>query len=186
MAAPKGWHSRGYLPHLDHPGLVQFVTFRLEDSLPAAVLRRISAEIGDDDAEQYRRTERYLDAGHGACWLRRPEIATLVQDALLHFDGARYRLLAWVVMPNHVHALVGTAPNFPLPGVVQSWKGFTARAANTLLGRKREFWHRDYYDRYIRDDTHLAAVVRYIDENPVKAQLVRTAQDWPYSSASHR
>jgi putative transposase len=186
MTEPKGWHSRGYLPHLDQPGLVQFVTFHLGDSLPAAALRWICAETPDDDAERYRRIERYLDAGHGACWLRRPEIATLVQNALLHFDGTRYRLLAWVVMPNHVHALIETVSGFPLPGVLQSWKGFTAREANAQLGRTGAFWHRDYYDRYIRDDAHLAAVVRYIEQNPVKARLVERAQDWPFGSAGHR
>ena len=90
------------------------------------------------DAERYRRIERYLDAGYGDCWLRRPEIATLVQDALLHFDGIRYRLLAWVVMPNHVHLLIETEPGFPLPGVVQSWKGFTATRRSSALNARHQ------------------------------------------------
>ena len=183
MVEPKGWHSRGYLPHLDQPGLLQFITFRLSDSLPAAVLHRLAAETADDEAERHRLIDGYLDAGHGACWLRRPEIATLVQGALLHFDGERYRLLAWVVMPNHTHVLIETKRGFPLPGVVQSWKGFTARRANALLGGGGAFWHRDYFDRYVRDDAHLAAVTRYIDHNPVKAGLVKNAADWPFGSA---
>ena len=183
MVEPKGWHSRGYLPHLDQPGLLQFITFRLSDSLPPAVLHRLVAETADDEAERYRRIEAYLDAGHGACWLRRPEIATQVQDALLHFDGVRYRLLAWVVMPNHTHALIETKRSFPLPGVVQSWKGFTARRANSLLGRSGAFWQRDYYGRYIRDDAHWAAVTRYIAHNPVKAGLAKNPADWPFGSA---
>ena len=78
MVEPKGWHSRGYLPHLDQPGLLQFITFRLSDSLPAAVLHRLAAETTDDEAERHRLIDGYLDAGQGACWLRRPEIATLV------------------------------------------------------------------------------------------------------------
>ncbi|MGD2021267.1 MAG: transposase [Thiohalocapsa sp.] len=183
MVEPKRWHSRGYLPHLDQPGLLQFITFRLSDSLPAVVLHRLAAETADDEAERYRRIEAYLDAVYGACWLRRSEIATLVQDALLHFDGARYRLLARVVMPNHIHVLIETKRHFPLPGVLQSWKGFTARKANALLGLSGAFWHRDYYDRYIRDDAHLAAVTRYIDHNQVKAGLATNAADWPFGSA---
>jgi putative transposase len=183
MVEPKGWYSRGYLPHLDQPGLLQFITFRLSDSLPAAVLQRLMAETAADEAERYRRIEAHLDSGHGACWLRRPAIATLVQDALLHFDGARYRLLAWVIMPNHTHVLIETQRSFPLPGVVQSWKGFTARQANARLGRRGAFWHRDYYDRYIRDDAHWAAVTRYIDHNPVKAGLAKNVADWPFGSA---
>jgi REP element-mobilizing transposase RayT len=129
------------------------------------------------------RVERYLDAGHGACWLRRPEIAGLVENALLHFDGARYRLIGWVLMPNHLHLLVETREGFGLHGIVQSWKSFTARQANALLQRSGPFWARDYFDRYIRDDQHLSAVLHYIDRNPVQAGLVAAVGDWPHGSA---
>jgi REP element-mobilizing transposase RayT len=181
-----GWHSRGYLPHLDVPGLHQFVTFHLGDSLPSEALVRLYAETEQDDAERLRRIERLLDAGHGACWLRRPEIARLVEGALLFFDGSRYRLLCWVLMPNHVHLLVETREGHPLPGLVQSWKSFTAKQANALLGRSGGFWARDDFDRYIRDDAHLAAVVRYVETNPVKAGLVERPEDWPWGSAARR
>jgi putative transposase len=99
-ASPKGWYSRGYLPHLDAPGLLQSVTLHLGDSLPprgpGSPLRRNQP----DDPQRLRRIAALLDAGHGACWLRRPDIARLVEDALLYFDGARYRRLCWVIMPN--------------------------------------------------------------------------------------
>ncbi|WP_296927456.1 transposase [Thiohalocapsa sp.] len=183
---PKGWHSRGYLPHLDVPGLLQSITFHLEDSLPKAVMKEILAATEPGDPERLRCIERWLDAGHGECWLRRPEIGTLVQDALLHFDGERYRMLAWVLMPNHVHCLIETSDGHALGDVVQSWKSFTAKQANRLLGRFGTFWERDYFDRYIRDDRHLAAVVRYIERNPVKAGLVARAEDWPFGSARLR
>ncbi|WP_295391368.1 hypothetical protein [uncultured Thiodictyon sp.] len=101
--SPKGWYSRGYLPHLDKPGLLQSVTFHLGDALPRQVVLRLQAMADDDDLERRREIERLLDAGYGACWLNRPEIAALVEDSLLHFDGIRYRMLAWTVMPNHVH-----------------------------------------------------------------------------------
>ena len=101
--SPKGWYSRGYLPHLDTPGLLQAVTFHLGDALPRSVVLRLQAMADDDDLERRREIERLLDVGYGACWLRRPEIAALVEGALLHFDGVRYRMLAWTVMPNHVH-----------------------------------------------------------------------------------
>ena len=184
MSEPKGWYSRGYLPHLDCPGLLQFITFRLGDSLPAAVLGRIRAETRGDEAARRKRIEQYLDQGRGACWLRRPDVARLVEAALLHFDGTRYRLLSWVVMPNHVHVLIETFPDHPLAKVVQSWKAFTAREANQLLHRAGEFWDREYFDRYIRDDRHLAAVHRYIAQNPVKAGLAARAEDWPFGSAA--
>jgi REP element-mobilizing transposase RayT len=184
--APKGWYSRGYLPHLDAPGLLQSITFHLEDSLPRHVLRQILADTEPDDPERLRRIERYLDAGHGACHLRRDDIGALVETALLHFDGVRYRMLAWVVMPNHVHGLIETFEDHALADVVQAWKSFTAKAANRLLGRGGAFWARDYFDRYIRDDAHLAAVVRYIERNPVKAGLVGRPEDWAFGSARLR
>lgn len=181
-----GWHSRGYLPHLDVPGLLQSITFRLFDSLPQDVMERIYATISPDDPERLRRIERLLDAGHGECWLLRPEIAEIVEESLLYGDGERYRLLCWVVMPNHVHTLIETLDGQPVAKVAHGWKSFTANVANRRLGRSGPFWARDYFDRYIRDDQHLAAVVRYIENNPVKAGLVARAEDWPFGSPRRR
>jgi putative transposase len=182
-ATPKGWYSRGYLPHLDTPGLLQSITFRLADSLPKEVIARIKAASTSNDVELRRHIEQYLDAGHGACWLRHPPIARIVEDALLHFDGERHRLLAWVVMPNHVHVLIETTTGYPVAKLVQSWKTFSARESNLRLQRSGNFWERDYFDRYIRDDAHFHAVVAYIENNPVKTGLATKAEDWPFGSA---
>src|SRR5471030_1122959 len=105
----KGWHSRGYLPHFDSQDIVQFLTFRLADSLPKEALARIAAA-----AQPKSLRDELLDRGWGACWLRRDEIARLVEDAFLTFDGARYRLHAWTVMPNHVHVLISIFAGFPV------------------------------------------------------------------------
>jgi putative transposase len=191
----KAWYSRGYLPHFDVPGTVQGVTFRLRDAVPHELVERWRKELGwyedmkaDDPAmvALRERIARYEDAGHGACWLARREIGRMVEDALLHFDGERYRLLAWCVMPNHVHALIKTHDGFPLGDVVQSWKSFTAHEANKVLGRRGEFWMVDYHGRYIRDEKHFTDAIRYIERNPVKAGLVKRAEDWPLSSARRR
>ncbi len=182
----KGWYSRGYLPHLDTPGLLQAVTFHLGDSLPRQALERLDAETADDPLGRRRAIERYLDAGRGACWLRQPEIGRVVEDSLLHFDGTRYRLVSWPLMPNHVHVLIETMPGHPLYRVVQGWKGYTALVANRLLGRSGPFWAREYFDRFIRDDGHLAAVIRSIENNPVKAHLVDKPESWPFGSARRR
>lgn len=117
----KFWHSRGYLPHCDTPGLLQNITFRIADSLPASVLDRLLQE-SDSDVEKLEQIESLLDAGHGACWLKQPAVADIVEGALLHGDGQHYRLLAWCVMPNHVHVLIETRESYPLPKVVQGWK----------------------------------------------------------------
>ena len=192
---PKGWHSRGYHPHLDAPDLIQHLSFRLHDSVPVELIARWRAELHlsrgspASDPRQVKLRElidTYEDAGHGACWLKDPRIAELVENALLHFDGERYRLIEWCVMPNHVHALIETIEGHGLPDIARSWKTFTAREANKLLGREGEFWMEDYFDRYIRDERHLEAARDYIRNNPVKAKLCMRAEDWQWSSASAR
>ncbi len=185
------WHSRGYLPHRDAPGLVQSITFRLADSLPQTVLGRLTEELASlpEERRQNEREQRirdWLDQGHGACYLAEERIATMVEGALLHFDGERYHLLAWCVMPNHVHVLIETMPEHPLAQVVHSWKSFMANQANKNLNHSGEFWQREYYDRYMRDARHLEQTIEYIEQNPVKAELVKNAMDWRYSSAQRK
>ncbi len=185
----KGWYSRGYLPHLDRPNLAQGITFRLADALPESVLDQWNYEmLGMDEGarmlDQRRRIEKYLDAGHGSCLLRGPEAAAIVENSLLHFDQQRYALIAWCVMPNHVHALIDPWERWPLAGVVHAWKSFTAHEINKLLNRSGAVWQREYHDRFIRDADHLANAIRYIHENPVKAGLVAKPAEWRWSSAS--
>ena len=184
--AHKEWYSRGYLPHFDHPGKVQMITFRLADALPSEIIMQLEQEVkrGKDHHQQKRRrVEAHLDAGLGSCCLRDPRLARLVEDALLHFDHQRYRLCAWVVMPNHVHALLETWSSYPLPEVIHSWKSFTANQANRLLRRSGQLWQAEYFDRYMRDARHFRTAFNYIHHNPVKAGLVLVAEDWPFSSA---
>jgi hypothetical protein len=99
-----GWHSRGYLPHFDGGEIPQFITFRLADSMPQELLERWREELSSEhsinvDAAVRKRIEKYLDQGYGECYLRDPRIAESVQNSFLFYDGARYRLTAWVVMP---------------------------------------------------------------------------------------
>ncbi len=196
-----GSHSRGYLPHVKAEGGTYFVTFRLADSLPREVLARLqvkseasakkAAETESKRAaerEYFRAFERALDSAHGQCWLRRVEIAELVAAALRHFDSVRYCLNAWVVMPNHVHVVVTPLPGNVLSSILHSWKSFTAKAANALLPGKtaREFWQRESYDHWCRNAEEVARCVCYVEENPVKANLCRVAEEWPWSSAHGR
>jgi REP element-mobilizing transposase RayT len=187
----QGWHSRGYLPHWDHPGMIQSVNFRLGDSLPLPVIEKWKAELAlqpgnDHDVQFRRRIEEYLDAGHGKCWLRRTDIARVVEGALFHFDGQRYRLLAWCIMPNHVHALIETWEGFPLADVLHSWKSYTSHEANRLLQRSGAFWQREDLDRFVRNAEHYENVIAYIEENPVKAGLAKFRTEWHWSSARFR
>lgn len=186
----KGWHSRGYLPHLDAAGELQALTFRLADALPAKVVLgwKMDLKRGDFDEAQrerhlHRMIARYEDAGHGCCLLKDPACAEIVQTAFLHFDGERYRLLEWCVMPNHVHVLIHCGFGTTLGEVIRSWKTFTARKIHEHTGMSGPLWAVDYHDRYIRDLDHLANARAYIRNNPVKAGLCVTAEDWPWGGA---
>ncbi len=110
-------------------------------------------------------------------------------DAWRFFDGKRYDLVAYVVMPNHVHLMIKTHEGFPLSKVVHSWKSFTAHEINKHFkksGRDAQVWQTEYFDRFIRDERHFDQAVDYIHENPVKAGLCRYAREWPWSSAGKR
>ena len=199
------WYSRGYLPHFSDPCLVQSITFRLCDAVPNFLVTRWQEELnwiegmaaGDPrEVELRKRLAKYEDAGHGACWLSDARIAAIVQEALFHFDGERYRLIAWCIMPNHVHVMIVTLSNtfgavesapilspLSLPGIVHSWKSFTAHKANKIFGIKGHFWAREYHDRFIRDEKHFYACRDYIEDNPVIAGLVTNRTFWQWSSA---
>jgi putative transposase len=175
------------LPHWQQEGAVYFVTFRLADAVPRhlrtqweserEVWLRVhpqpwSAEVEREYHEQFSGAiERWLDAGYGSCVLRRHDCAAFVAEALRHFDGERVSLISSVVMPNHVHAVFVQNAAWPLEKILLSWKGFTARKINALLGRTGSFWQRDYFDRLVRDDNHLANCIRYIRRNPEKSRL---------------
>jgi REP element-mobilizing transposase RayT len=186
MRGFRGWHERGYLPHRDEPGLIQFVTFRLADSFPESLrsewehLWRI-----EDDRKRRIELEAYLDAGRGECHLRRPEAAQIVETALRFFHGTRYDLRSWCIMPNHVHALFRVEP-VPMAEIIESWKKHTSQKLNRLLKRQGKFWEEDYWDTYIRSAEHEHKTIRYIESNPVKAGLVCDPKQWPWCSAGLR
>ena len=184
-----------YLPHWTREGATYAVTFRLGDSLPRPVLevwlaerqqivstaRQMGRPLSNHEEQRLRelhseRVEAYLDAGHGACWLRQPEIAQMVADALRFFDGKRYHLHAWCVMPNHVHTIVEPFTGHELPALLHSWKSFTSKAANRLLGRTGNFWQEEYYDHLIRDEADYGHAMHYLLGNPAAAGL----RDWPW------
>ncbi|MFN0118937.1 MAG: transposase, partial [Blastocatellia bacterium] len=116
---PKEWHDRGRLPHFAAGEVTQFITFRLGDSVPAWLLRKWEAELAREPvltrhSQLRKRIETFLDESHGECHLRRPDVATLVENAILFFHGERYEILSWCVMPNHVHLLLTPRAGFGL------------------------------------------------------------------------
>jgi putative transposase len=185
---PRGWYQRGYLPHLEMSSRVTGITFRLADSLPKHVIVKLkqlyeNTPDSKDASELARKIAKYEDAGMGRCCLRDPRCAAVVADALGHFDGERYDLLEWCVMPNHVHVMIRLRAEHSFEEVVRSWKNFTARKINQLVGRSGCLWAADYFDRLIRDEEHLVRARRYVRMNPVKAGLCQTPEEWRWSSA---
>jgi REP element-mobilizing transposase RayT len=190
------WRSRGYLPHLESANVIQHVCFHLADSLPKSVLERLDIELKslpmkNREIERRKRLDAWIDAGHGSCVLRERTLAEMMENTLLHFDADRYHLLAWVVMPNHVHALLQPIDGWTAGRISASWKKFAARKicefrrkANQEIGVPgAPVWHRECWDRYMRDERHLQQTIEYIHQNPVKARLAPTAEAWPWSSA---
>jgi REP element-mobilizing transposase RayT len=184
--------SRGRLPHWEKDSGLYFVTFHLADSLPREALekmverrrvlnaaKRSGANLLPCQQEliaQYspKKIDEYFDRGIGTCSLRDPRIGELTANALCLWDGKRYRLVAWCVMPNHVHAVFCLLPGYELAAVVKSWKSYTAKMANRILERSGAFWQREYYDRLIRSENEFERAVGYVASNPERAGL----KDW--------
>jgi REP element-mobilizing transposase RayT len=182
----KDWHQRFHsVPHRENKAL-QSITFRLYDSLPKEVIEEIKRklDINEDDSScdsiQYQRLRQKIaefeDAGYGQCFLRDERIAAIMQDTLKHFDGERYQLICWCIMPNHVHVLIEVNEGWSLSRIMHGWRSYTAKEANRILGRTGKFWMEEYYDRYIRDDSHLQKTINYILNNPANAGL----DGWPW------
>ncbi len=179
-------HKRGYLPHIDAPGFAQFVTFRLNGSLPKSIFETLKFRFETkqiNEIEYHWEIEKALDAGSGPAHLSDPRIADVVKDAIKYFDGTRYALNAWVIMPTHAHILMCPFNEFEMGAIMHSIKSFTAKKANEILGTTGRFWSPDYFDRFIRNREHFVRTIRYIENNPVKAGLCVSAKEWKWSSA---
>jgi carbamoylphosphate synthase large subunit/REP element-mobilizing transposase RayT len=179
--------TRRRLPHWEQQGATFFITFRLADAVPQKLLRQWKEELETwrkfhpepwDASTKYEYQKRFhdareawLDQGHGECILRRPQIAATIANSLRHFDGDRYALDSFVVMPNHVHVLVRPHEAHSLSEILHSWKSFSAKEINKLRERSGAVWQDENYDRMVRDFAELERYRDYIKENPVAAKL---------------
>jgi putative transposase len=178
-----------HLPHWQQPGATYFVTFRLADSLPQEKLRELQdfrsrwlaqehslkPKRGPEELakEVMERVERWLDQGMGECVLRAERCAGEVASAMKFFDGQRYELGCFVVMPNHVHAIVRpySTDVDALETILHSWKRHSSAQINAHLGAAGALWQEESFDRIIRDPEHLYRCIQYIARNPEVARL---------------
>ncbi len=176
------------MPRFDGGSINQFITLRLFDSLPQKVLRRIEQEVEMRPIENIERQklilfDKYLDKGYGECFLKNEIVAEIVRDSLVKFHDKRYKLFSWIIMPNHIHLLLKPTSDWELDKILHSFKSYTALEANKVLNRSGKFWMREAFDRRIRDAEHFKKAFRYIENNPVKAGLCKSKEDWKFSSA---
>jgi type I restriction enzyme R subunit len=187
------------LPHWSQAGTVCFITWRAWDSMPEKVIHKWRAERNDwlhrngiDPFSRYweaalaklpaskqrefhsfivDRWNDHLDALHGACFLKRPELASIVADSLRHLDGIRYDLTDFVVMPNHVHVLAAFPDEKSMLAQCDSWKHFTATKINRVLRRSGRLWQQDGFDHLVRSVEQFEYLRFYLADNPKRACL---------------
>lgn len=172
------WSDGANLPHVDSLPITQSVTIRLADALPPGTLLRWADEVSSlpvpaRRGEFSRRLEAELDRGIGRCWLQEESIAELVAGAIRFHAGKLYVLHAWALMPNHGHLLFTPREGTRLRRIMHALKSWTSHEASKRFGVPAPFWAADYYDRFIRDESHLRNVASYIERNPVVAGLDR-------------
>ena len=185
-----------YLPHWTKEGAIYHVRLRLADSLPQEKLKEWKEERMEivRNAEKQKRSlakseqerldflhsekvEQWLDAGYGACWLKRDKIASIVADTVRFFNEDRYKLLAWCIMPNHVHVVLQPLA-YDLSEILNSWKWFTARKANNILKRHGTFWQREYFDHLLRNQESIERAIEYVWQNPEAAGFPNWQWRW--------
>lgn len=184
---------RRNLPHWQPEGKAIFLTWRLFGSLP--ITRRMPVPLSTspervhqapDWGRKFRMIDAELDRGaYGPIWLRRREIASYVEEAIIHgTKSGCFQLHAYVVMPNHVHLLI--EPRVALRRITAGIKNSSARHANILLRRAgKHFWQDESFDHWVRNEASFQRIRSYIERNPVMARLVKQPEDWPWSSASN-
>ncbi len=180
--------TREFLPHWEQPGCTYFVTWRMADSIPMEKLRPLQEERNRWLAEHPKpwdeatwkefgqrfegRIQEWLDLGEGSRFLSDETSRKVVSSALHFFDGQRYHLGDYIVMPNHVHVLFTPLPGHELRKLLHSWKSFTSKE---ILKRSPDapnpFWLQESFDHIVRSEGQLKHFQDYIRDNPAKAHL---------------
>jgi len=197
-------YYRRNLPHWHPSGVSIFVTWRLDGSLPLDVIEKLKVMrqklrdrtrkvLQEDRLFEYKklfaRVDKILDgASSGPLWLADKRIADLVQDALVNRYAGLYFLWAYVVIANHIHVLLRPKSHeTSIATITKNLKGYSSREANRLLKRTgQRFWQDESFDHWSRNPSEFARIVKYIENNPVKAGLVREPEQWEWPSAAER
>ena len=179
------------LPHYQPEESCFFVTFRLANSLPKSVVTEYFKEkdilVKDKNSKSklFLKFDQILDRGtSGSMWLKDRNAAKIVYDAIMCRDKKEYDLICFCIMPNHVHLVAYLGKNedkYPLTAILRKLKSYTAMKCNECLNRSGKFWHSESYDHVIRNEKSYERIIRYVLNNPVKANLVENWEDWEWS-----
>lgn len=172
----------GNLPHWHQEQKIQYITFRLADSLPQSKIRELKQQISQFEKDHPRpwtpeikqkywatvgrREQQMLDNGYGSCLLASESVRAVVAATLHHHDGTSYRLIAYVIMPNHVHMLLCPAPDVSISTILHSIKRYSARQINLHAATSGPVWQRESFDRIVRSEEQLKHCISYIRSNP--------------------
>ena len=165
-------------------GCTYFVTFCLDDVAQYKASVRRARKNGDSPEDVARQSEPLVSKGSRV--LSRPQAAEIVEAAISYFQQVRYALHAWVVMPDHVHAVMTPSEGQEMSKILHSWKSFTANRINNLFGRSGRLWQEESFDHVIRSEEDLLKFIAYTEDNPVNAGLCDAPEDWPFGSARFR
>lgn len=209
----EGFYKRKKLPHFNRAGAFQLITYRLADALPKNALAEAREKLNNlcqqktlTNVQHYEKVfiEEQLDRGHGSCLLRYAPIAKILIENFNFFDHRKYELIAYTVMPSHVHILIQENADFELADVVYSWKSYTSKQILNYLEslyynlvndseqtklrelcqpllETRKIWQEDFWDRCIRNEKHFDRAYQYILYNPVKSGLAKQWDEYPYT-----
>lgn len=161
-----------FLPHIEQEGVLQFVTFRLADSLPTTKLvyleelkkKYLLSEESSASSEDIKKIDDWLAAGYGKCILKYEPVQQLVESSIRYFDGIHYELYDFVIMPNHVHLLI--IPESSVKEAMSSLKRYMTRRINKIMGNTGRIWQRDHFDHMIRNFQEYNETKEYIIHNP--------------------
>jgi len=204
----KDTHYHRNLPHIHPEGNPLFITFRLADSLPLEVLQELKGQRESElhlsnnqssdavykiEKRHFGRFDEWLDrCASGPRWLEDKTVAEIVAEKIRALNGKYFQLIAYCIMPNHVHLIItsiipdtlkhrGKTARYPVTDTLRLLKGSTARACNLKLKQSGQFWNHESYDHFVRDEQELERIIKYILHNPVKAGLVEDWEKWQFT-----
>jgi len=194
------YHKRN-LPHYYIPKQTYFITFSLHNSLSPKIIEQLTQQYEEiknqiqkniigkleqknllyqENKKHFYKYDNWLhDYKQSPKYLNNPTVVKIIYDSLIYHNNTKYNLIAFCIMPNHVHLVLRLIESSPsLDKIMFTIKRYTAGQANLILNRKGQFWQHENYDHIIRDEKEFYNIVNYVIQNPVKSGLAENWNEW--------